>query len=47
MADRQFPVAESSALIMARLDIAHRRALHRGDLLQVSRCADQLPASTA
>lgn len=37
LADARFPSSESSALAMARLDIAHRRAVHRGDLLHVSR----------
>lgn len=35
LADQQFPSAESVALSMARLDIAHRRAVHHGNLLKV------------
>ncbi len=31
-ADRRFPAADSAALRMARWDVAHRRAMHRGDL---------------
>jgi hypothetical protein len=34
-ADRALPGANSSRLTAARLGIAHKRALHRGDLQQV------------
>ena len=41
-ADRRFPAADSAALRMARWDIAHRRALHRGDLHTVRGFQDRL-----